>query len=236
METGNGDCMTPVYVNVFNRLTTTQILCEQISALTNAVPIIIDNASTWEPLLDWYDHCQHEVIRLRENLGHHAPWLSGVISQDSSPVYGVTDCDLDLAGVPVDAIAVLTAGLGNGILKCGLSLRIDDLPPWQNGVKEWESRWWKAPVIGGRYYRAAIDTTFALYRADTRHDVCMMVANVPSLRAAKPYTARHVPWYLDAENLDAENANYFATANESNSWKPSGKSLAATYTKPARRR
>lgn len=222
--------MTHVYVNVFNRYQTTRILCDQIAALDNATPIIIDNASTWEPLLDWYNNCPYEVIRMRENLGHHAPWLSGVISHDASPVYGVTDCDLDLTGVPSDAIEYLASGLSRGIIKCGLSLRIDDLPPWQTSVKSWEARWWKSPLPGGRFFRAAIDTTFALYRKETHHSVCMRVVNVPALRAAPPYTARHVPWYLDGENLDAENANYFATANSSNSWRPNGKQLSAPYT------
>jgi hypothetical protein len=230
VATRKGDQVTPIFVNTFNRLTTTRILCEQIAALDNAVPVIIDNASTWEPLLEWYDDCPFEVIRLRENLGHHAPWLSGVVGQDSSPVYGVTDCDLDLTGVPVDAIEMLTGPVRRGYIKCGLSLRIDDLPPWQAAVKTWESRWWKRSSHAGRFYHAAIDTTFALYRSDTAHAICMQVVGVPSLRSAPPYTARHVPWYLDGENLDEENANYFATANASNSWRPHGKQLSAPYT------
>ena len=45
--------MTPVIVNVFNRLTTTRKLCEQL-AERGCRPIILDNASTWEPLLEWY--------------------------------------------------------------------------------------------------------------------------------------------------------------------------------------
>lgn len=229
MEAGKGDSVIPIFVNTFNRLTTTRTLCEQIAALDNAVPIIIDNASTWAPLLDWYDECPFEVIRLRENVGHHAPWLAGIVGQESSPVYGVTDCDLDISGVPFDAISVLSEPLGSGVVKCGLSLRIDDLPPWQSSVKAWESRWWRQPALGGRFFQAPIDTTFALYRSETPHEQCMRVLRVPALRAAMPYAARHVPWYLDCENLDEENANYFATANASNSWRPNGKQLAAVY-------
>jgi len=225
--------MIPVYVNVFNRISTTRTLCDQIARLDNAVPVIIDNASTWEPLLDWYaSDCPYEVVRLRENLGQHAPWLSGVISQDSAEVYGVTDCDLDIEGVPVDALARLSEPFSwqsARPVKSGLSLRIDDLPPWQASVRQWESRWWRRVVPGGRFYFAAIDTTFALYRGDTLHATCMSVANVLCVRSAAPYTARHVPWYLDGENLDEENANYFATANDSNSWRPNGKHLAAPY-------
>ena len=224
--------MTPVYVNVFNRLTTTRKLCEQIAKLDQAEVIIIDNDSTWEPLLDWYASCPYEVIRLRENLGHHAPWLCGAVFQDPAPFYCVTDCDLDIEGVPLDALEVLQRPFympRMNVVKVGLSLRIDDLPDWQASVKTWEQRWWKRPVAGGAYYHAAVDTTFACYRRETDIDTATSVANVSSLRSAMPYTARHVPWYLDGENLDEENANYFATANESNSWKPNGKGLYAPY-------
>jgi len=233
VETGKGDAVIPIFVNTFNRLTTTKTLCEQIAALDNAVPVIIDNASTWEPLLSWYDDCPFEVIRLRENIGHHAPWLSGVVGQDSSPVYGVTDCDLDLSGVPVDAMERLQEPFSwrgsRPPVKSGLSIRIDDLPPWQTAVRHWESRWWRRPINGGRFYVAAIDTTLALYRRETSHSVCMSVVNVLSVRSAPPYTARHVPWYLDGDNLDAENQHYFATSNQSNSWRPQGRSLRAGY-------
>ena len=220
--------MTPIFVNVFNRLTTTRKLCDQIAALTNALPVIIDNASTWGPLLEWYAACPYEVIRLRENRGHHAPWLSGVISQDSAAIYGVTDCDLDLDGVPADAVQVLQSQLRGGVIKCGFSLRIDDLPPWQSAVVDWESRWWKRPVYGGKFFEAPIDTTFALYAAETPHSKCMKVSGVKALRSAEPYTARHMPWYLDCDNLDDENRNYFATAGASNSWKPAGRALSST--------
>lgn len=223
--------MIPVYVNVFNRLTTTRKLCEQIAALDNAVPIIIDNASTWEPLLDWYQHCQFEVIRLTENYGHHAPWRVGATARQNNGFYCVTDCDLDLEGVPADLMAVIQQPLTswhNPPVKSGVALRIDDLPAWQTQVKEWESRFWRNRVDGFRYL-APIDTTLAMYRAHTPVRIATRVAGVRAVRTAGPYTARHVPWYLDPTNLDEENANYFATANDSNSWRPEGDKLTSRF-------
>lgn len=237
MENGEASRMIPVYVNVFNRLTTTRKLCEQLAAMPCVEVIIVDNDSTWEPLLDWYAECPYEVIRLRENLGHHAPWLSGAVEHDPSPFYCVTDCDLDLENIPSDLMSVLQRPLmwhETNIVKSGVSLRINDLPEWQSSVKNWESRFWKRS-IGHGYYVAPVDTTLAMYRRDTLHATAMQVVRVFAVRSAEPYTARHVPWYLDAENLDDENKNYFATANASNSWKPSGKALAAPYTGEPRR-
>ncbi len=222
----------PVFVNVFNRITTTRKLCEQIAAIDNAVPIIVDNNSTWEPLLEWYRTCPFQVIRLTENLGHHAPWKAGIVGQQRHGLYCVTDCDLDLDGIPANLMEVLQAPFYwrrmPTVVKSGVALRIDDLPAWQTQVKEWESRFWKHRV-GGDYYSAPIDTTLAMYRAQTPHRIATKVAGVRAVRVGGQYTARHVPWYLDTTNLDEENANYFATANESNSWRPDGNKLTSRF-------
>lgn len=226
--------MIPIFINVFNRVTTTRNLVAQLSRLKDVEPIIIDNCSTWQPLLDWYDECPIEVIRLRENMGHHAPWKCGAISQHDSEFYIVTDCDLSLIDCPLDLVDRLLApfawgGVDAGVIKSGLGLRIDDLPPWQARVASWEARWWRNPCRTPGYYWAAVDTTFAAYRADTPIQVATTVVNIKSTRTDAPYLARHVPWYFDNENLDDENKNYFATANGSNSWKPKGKGLGANY-------
>lgn len=227
--------MIPVYVNTFNRLTTTRRLCEQIAALDNAVPIVVDNASTWEPLLEWYEQCPFEVIRLTDNLGHHAPWKCGATSRMNEGYYCVTDCDLDLEGVPVDLMHTLTVPLISWTappVKSGVALRIDDLPVWQTQVKDWESRFWRQP-IADRFkvirYWAPIDTTLAMYRANTPVRIATRVAGIKSVRTAGPYTARHMPWYLDPTSLDDENKNYFATANSSNSWRPAGDKLVSRF-------
>jgi hypothetical protein len=225
--------MIPVYINVFNRLTTTRNLVEQVKRLPDAQPVIIDNDSDYEPLLEWYATNPCDIVRLKENLGHHAPWLSGVISNDDAQRYVVTDCDIDIEGVPADVMGVLQEPfcwrVGKPI-KSGLALRINDLPPWQDAVMQWESRWWlKYSRMDRRFYNAAIDTTFAMYEQSTPFHLAMSVVRVLSVRLAGDYQARHMPWYLDCENLDEENRHYFATANKSNSWVPDGKRLSAAY-------
>jgi len=226
--------MIPVYINVFNRLTTTRNLVEQVKRLPDAQPVIIDNDSDYGPLLEWYETDPCEIVRLKENLGHHAPWTSGVISGDGAPLYIVTDCDIDIEGVPLDVLSVLQFPFSwrtNAPVKSGLALRINDLPPWQSEVFQWESRWWLKPCPISPWYRAAIDTTFAMYRCGTTLRQVQDVARTPAVRLGGEYQARHMPWYLDAENLDEENANYFATASESNSWKPDGKALTTRFMK-----
>lgn len=236
--------MIPVYINTFNRLTTTEKLCRQVSQLTDCVPIIVDNDSSWQPLLDWYKNCPYEVIRLDHNMGHHAPWLSGAVQSRDTDFYIVTDCDIDIEGVPADAAQLLRVPFNwkdpaqepfrsdNWVIKSGLSLRIDDLPEWQRAsVNRIERNYWVNPVaFDTRFYWAWIDTTFAMYHKSTWHMRAMRV-RVPSVRAVGKYQARHYPWYLDCNNLGEEDANYFLTASKSNSWIPSGQGLRARWDK-----
>jgi hypothetical protein len=229
--------MIPIYINVRNRLTTTRILAEQVSRLPDAMPILIDNASDWEPLLEWYRDCPFEVLRLRENAGHHAPWAWAIPGPEDfqrrwgGNRYVVTDCDIDIGDCPLDLLDVLDEPFEwhKLLVKSGLSLRIDDLPEWQQDVRRWESRWWQRPVFDGRYFQALVDTTFCMFDATVSHSRAMQVVGIPSLRSAPPYTARHMPWYIDGDNLDDENRHYFATSNNSNSWKLKGRGLAAGY-------
>ena len=234
----------PIFINVRNRLTTTQKLVEQCALLPNAVPILVDNDSSWPPLLEWYKTCPFEVYYLRNNVGHHAPWTH-VISQTHNFIskwgefYVVTDCDLDIGRCPIDLLEVLRAPFelpATRVTKVGTGLQIDDLPPWQSNVVNWESQWWKKPAKGiGNYYWAAIDTTFAMYRSRTPISTATKVVGVKSLRTGFPYVARHTPWYLDGDNLDPENKHYFLTSSASNSWKPDGKGLTihSSYVTPS---
>ena len=69
--------------------------------------IIVDNNSTYEPLLEWYATNPCEVIRLNENMNQSAPWLIGIPFDRKYEYYVVTDPDLDLSNVPKDCLNVL---------------------------------------------------------------------------------------------------------------------------------
>ncbi|MGH9200228.1 MAG: class I SAM-dependent methyltransferase [Vicinamibacterales bacterium] len=69
----------PIFINNFNRLTSTRALASWVAELPGTRVIILDNDSDWPPVLEWYEHCPFEVRKLRANLGngHHgfaAPW------------------------------------------------------------------------------------------------------------------------------------------------------------------
>lgn len=217
--------VVPAIINVRNWFSTTKKLADDCAARGMRV-ILVDNNSTYEPLLDWYSSCQYEVVRLATNLGHHAPWLSGTVAMTKAYWYVVSDCDLDIGDVPQNVTEMLMEGhlqSNYRIQKCGLSLRIDDLPEWQSKAKQYESQYWREKSHDQRFYIANTDTTFAMYSIRSLYRRIK-----PAWRTAPPYCARHMPWYIDCENMNDEEKFYFNNASRSNSWKPDGKGLSNT--------
>ncbi len=203
-----------VFVNNRDLLTWPRAMAEKLCE--TAEVIIVDNASTYPPLLDWYAACPFEVIRLTDNVGHRAPWLTGIIDRRASDWYVVTDPDLDLSLLPDDWFSRLQelSLRYSWASKVGLGLRIDDLPddsPVKEDRVDWESRFWIDPLEPG-VYRAGVDTTFALYHRDrapfTWDDV----------RTDAPYLARHLPWYVTPETVTPEFRYYLDHASRSSSY------------------
>lgn len=203
----------PVYLNVRDRLTTTRKLAEQCAKLPGAEVIIIDEASTHPPLLEWYCDCPYQIVRFDKNHGPRGAWL-GMLDHAAQGItrYVVTDSDLDLDGVPGDVLELLAAGLERypWAVKAGLSLEIDDLPagyPHRETVISRESVFWN-DRLDFEFFKADIDTTFAMYRTEGPQGVYG-----PALRTDRPYTARHVPWYTEAGKETAEDVYYWRHLN-----------------------
>jgi hypothetical protein len=173
--------------------------------------VILDNGSDWEPLIEWYARCPFEVRRLELNQGHRAPWLCGATSGVTTPYYVVTDPDLDLAGCPPDILDVLVQGLEQHgwATKAGVALEVEDIPagyPSHDFIRATEGPYWRDRV-DGRFFRAAVDTTFAVYRAGPEPPCA------PALRSDRPYVARHLPWYVTPETLTDEERHYLRSAD-----------------------
>lgn len=207
----------PIYLTSFNLLTWLRGMCDRLSQIPQARIIIVDNASTYEPLLDWYRSCPYAVYRCHENLGPLAAWKSGVVwDWRGGDYYVVSDPDLDLADVPLDMIDRLEEAFvrWGTVQKAGLSLKVDDLPdhfPQKEEVLKWEARHWR-DRLDGEFFHAAPDTTLALYNrkrpcVSPRQAMC-------AVRAAPPYEARHLPWYIKSSDVPEEFLLYARTARD----------------------
>jgi hypothetical protein len=194
----------------FNRLTLTKNMCQWL-AMQGHSPIIIDNLSTYPPLIEWYmGECPYMVYMLKENLGHLALWKSGILDNFSDEFYVVSDPDLSLDGIPLDWEEVLRRALDNNpqVTKAGFSLRIDDLPKneYTKEVIKWESRFWQTKQDSLGNYRSDLDTTFSLYERSRDFGALPPEGNKFhwAVRTPHPYTARHLPFYNTKESILAD--------------------------------
>lgn len=208
-----------VIINNCNLLTWPRAMVGEIESFSSLAEIlVVDNGSTYPPLLDWYATLPHEVVRLA-NIGHKAPWMPEVKARVKTRHYAVTDPDLDLAATPRDCLDHLRSCLERypAAGKVGLGLRIDDVPansPWYPHVNDLEKSYWQLPLLEGGVRPAPVDTTFAIYdkKLLDRHEVC-------GGRTDTPYTARHLPWYLGLDQWDAEFTYYIEHATRSSSYR-----------------
>lgn len=210
---------TPIFIICRDRLTPLLQLIGWLEKNGYTNIILVDNQSTYLPLLDYFVSTPYQVLRLDRNVGHRSPWVSGavqLIAQDT--YYVVTDPDvIPDDGCPSNALAYFRKLLNaySAFDKVGFGLLINDLPAHyslRDHVIEWEKQFWKLEVEPN-VYDAGVDTTFALYRPRTEYFIH------PSLRTGKPYVARHLPWYTDSTKLSVEDRYYRNHANQTvNSW------------------
>lgn len=176
--------------------------------------VILDNDSDYPPLLEYYEETLHEVCKLGFNYGSAAPFhpAAGVYEKyDVHEKYVVTDPDLIIDHIPRDWPQVLQEGLDRYDFACksGFSLRLGDLPNTEIGslARKREEGYWNNPLGDGKFYNAYIDTTFCLCRKRL-HDF-------PSVRAAPPYDAIHVPWYYTSLADIPEDELYYIRSTKS---------------------
>lgn len=121
----------PIIINNFNRLTTLRLLTETLTACGYTNIYILDNASTYPPLLEYYKTCPFTVFHLNQNLGFKALWESPLKKRFCNDYYIYTDSDVIPSDYcPKDFIDYFFKELKKHPFarKIGFSLRIDNIP------------------------------------------------------------------------------------------------------------
>jgi hypothetical protein len=209
---------TPVFINNFCNLDRgfrDLLLWLRRAGMTKIA--VIDNASTYPPLLAFYDSPAMEGIQLLcvgANLGPEAFWRLDLHLQQAGP-FIVTDpdvvpdpqCPLDLVRKMHEVAARYAPA------KVGPALRIDDLPACyaeREHMRFCESDYWLRKYPEGDCWNAAIDTTPAVYQSGWGHWPLAESGGAQHVRLDFPYVVRHIPWYSDSANLSAEERYYRA--------------------------
>lgn len=217
----------PIIINNFNRLSYLKLLIEALEQRGYFNIQIIDNASTYPPLLEYYKDCHYRIFRLEKNTGQLALWESDVYKHFINDYYVYTDSDIvPVKECPDDFMEVFleTMRKYKFARKVGFSLKIDNLPEFcemREEILKWEEQYHEFSV-DDLLYRAPIDTTFALYRPRAKGG---SNSYVPMYRTKFPYEAEHLPWYIDSKNMQEEDIFYIRNAKTTTMWTEMNKRL-----------
>tara|TARA_Y100001972_G_scaffold127643_1_gene185137 strand:- start:611 stop:1303 length:693 start_codon:yes stop_codon:yes gene_type:complete len=210
----------PIVINNFNRFTYLKQQIERFEALGYTNIYIIDNQSTYPPLLKYYDQLPYTIFRLNKNVGHLSLWKTIIFKWFEHDYYVYTDPDIYPGDDCPDNFMEYFKSILNTYpeySKVGFALAIDDLPDHfddKQKVKDWEDMYWQMKMQADtEIYIAKIDTTFALYRPGAKGGWW-----VPAMRVAGKYTARHLPWYRNSSVIDEEEQYFIEHASGSSSW------------------
>lgn len=205
----------PIFINSRDRVEPLRRLVSWLLRAGYKNIHILDNKSTYPPLLSYYDEIVKQGVNvwpLNVNFGHKAIWESNILNilQIDSP-YVYTDSDV----VPDDdcphyILAIMANILARRLYlkKVGLSLHIDDITYYNSDFTRKVEGGMRHIHIREGYFQST-DTTFALYR--NWHHYSLR----ESIRTADKLMGRHMPWYYDFDNLPSDELYYMEHANTS---------------------
>ena len=225
MENGNNGRI-PVFINSYNRVECLEQLLTWFEKFDFLDITILDNASTYEPLLEFYEKTHHKIYKIGENYGPYSLWEksdkspSGLFEKfelkdkffvlSDPDVVPVEECPMDIFHYFIEILSRIPS-----IEKVGLGLKIDDIPDSYHlkpRVIDVESRYYKTSTIESnksKLYHAPIDTTFCMMRPGfNRHGWSPAET---TLRTGAPYVARHLAWYMDSKNPTEEDKFYYGS-------------------------
>lgn len=217
----------PIIIISYNQLENLQKIVDFFLKRKFSNIIIIDNCSTYEPLLQYLDEIKDKVIleKQTKNKGYRVFFDSPeLIRKYAKGFYILTDPDIiPNNNLPHNFLQTFIRKLEsnfNKVCKVGFALELKNIPdtyPYKSKVLDWESKYWRNEVEKDIFF-ADIDTTFALYKPQYP----MRFRNVNFYRALRfggNYVSEHMGWFIDPNNYTNEQLYYYNHADNSSSWK-----------------
>lgn len=208
----------PIFINARDRLGVMKKLLDWLLDAGYRNVVILDNDSTYPPLLEYYSELEKnprvKIITLGENFGYKALWRSKVLEYlHIATPYVYTDPDVVPAeNCPKDIVRRLYEILSahHEIRKVGLGLIWEDITFYDKKYwQEQEADFYARGNLGGGLAYANVDTTFALYSNLRSYSLRF------SLRTVGDSRARHLPWYFDYDKLPEDEKYYLDHADKS---------------------
>ena len=209
------DAPVPIFINCRDRVSDLRRLVAWLERAGHDRITLLDNDSTYPPLLEYLNETPHRVVWFGRNRGSQALWEAGLVP---NVPFVYTDPDVvPLDDCPLDAVQHFLELLNrHDVGKVGFGLSLQGVAPFMPSV-EWET----GPTIRGPEVepgarRSLIDTTFAVYRPGP--------FRLDALRTEPPYTARHSSWHVtelsDEDRFYLNRAEGPGTGSSWKSWAP----------------
>lgn len=236
-KNGEKVAKTPIFVITCDRISVLiKSLLSYYTRIDAPVEVIIhDNHTTYPPTKDFLDRLEQEgitVYRSDRDITHDRALsdLSATIADwytsHDAPYYVVTDPDIEIEEESGDILSILMFLLDESrhMNVAGPMLRRDDLPdhyPLKNyvqvqqsqvylGMQTWNMQWNEKNLV---VQDGWIDTCFGMYRKG------FIFHNYnKALQTYHPYQARHLDWYIDPNNLAADQVYYLERNNPVGHW------------------
>ncbi len=223
----------PIFIIVHDRVTVLKKAVMSFEEqIKTPIKIIFHNvASTYKPCLEYLEEMKlkgYDVYSSTVN-NHHSVMntvKSYLKLHPECKYYVVTDPDIELDNVNGDILEFyMHLSDNNPNLSIGPMLRIDDIPDYypkkkiviQSHTKQFWHKDPKSIKYKDQKYDiqfSAIDTTFQLM------PVNILPNKFPrrGIRCYAPYSARHLDWYLDPQNLSDDQIYYSNNASTIAHW------------------
>jgi len=227
----------PCFVVCYNNHSYVRQMVDQLNSF-NIIPIILDNASTCEEtksLLTKLNQKNAQVIEVGRNLRHKVGFRPGIY-EAMPEKFAYTDPDIKFADNMSEDFLQTLYGLTEeyDVFKAGLALSVTageinnnmrrqyntykTIPFSANySVAELEQSHWRFPLKSKKdleVYFAATDTTFAVYN---KSKFCG--GFMEGVRLAGDYSAIHLPWFPELDQMDSTDKENYLKTSKSSSWR-----------------
>lgn len=213
----------PIVIIGWNNLYFVKRFIQQIRRFQLPI-IVLDNNSTYQPLLTYYDDIKKElgenitINLLPQNYGHS---VYKKLQHLLPTVYVLSDPDLQLnTDMPLNFDEhLLNISNSYKAYKVGLALDISDSDKFIEGeygklVYKIEKNYYTKPIVHSDYelYAAPTDTTFCLINNN-------YMSQKTELRVGGVFKAKHLPWYHNylRDNIPQDELKVWITNNKSSS-------------------
>lgn len=229
--------MIPIFIITCDRVEmlreSMQSYCDRIETPTEF--IIIDMGSTYPPMIEHLSEREKGGVKIyreskvnsRSELNKVNASIQDYFRTHPSSNYVVTDPDICFDDIKADILEVYAHLLKNlpEIVVVGPMLRIDDIPkhyPLRRRLltnsrhKAFHEREVYSLFYNGgeiKFIYAKIDTTFGMYRAGSQWRRLQ-----GGVRVLAPYSAKHLDWYIDPENIPEDQRHYMQNASRVAHW------------------